>query len=57
MWDYYTGKVVFITGGSGFLGTALVYRLVTQAPVSHLYILCRGGLPYVGCMVSPTFDL
>ncbi|KAJ5337233.1 uncharacterized protein N7506_005255 [Penicillium brevicompactum] len=47
MWDFYTGKNLFITGGSGFLGTALIYRLVTQAPAAHLYILCRGGLPYV----------
>jgi FlaA1/EpsC-like NDP-sugar epimerase len=47
MWEFYTGKIVFITGGSGFVGTALVYRLVTQAPVAHLYILCRGGLLYV----------
>ncbi|KAK9852188.1 hypothetical protein MYU51_008525 [Penicillium brevicompactum] len=45
MWDFYTGKNLFITGGSGFLGTALIYRLVTQAPAAHLYILCRGGLP------------
>lgn len=47
MWDFYTGKNVFITGGSGFVGTALIYRLITQAPGAHLYVLCRGGLPYV----------
>lgn len=47
MWDFYTEKNLFITGGSGFLGTALIYRLVTQAPAARLYILCRGGLPYV----------
>ncbi|CAI7583443.1 unnamed protein product [Penicillium bialowiezense] len=45
MWDFYTGKNVFITGGSGFVGTALIYRLITQAPGAHLYVLCRGGLP------------
>ncbi|KAF7588092.1 hypothetical protein BBP40_006191 [Aspergillus hancockii] len=44
MWQHYLGKVLFITGGSGFLGTALIYRLVTQAPIAHIYVLCRGGL-------------
>ncbi|KAE8311600.1 male sterility protein-domain-containing protein [Aspergillus transmontanensis] len=45
MWEYYSGKVLFITGASGFLGTALVYRIISQAPVAHIYLLCRGGLP------------
>ena len=43
MWENYRGKVIFITGASGFLGTVLVYRLVTKAPVEHIYILARGG--------------
>lgn len=47
MWEYYSEKVVFITGGSGFLGTALVTRIVSRAPVAHIYVLCRGGLQYV----------
>ncbi|KAJ5367102.1 hypothetical protein N7541_001043 [Penicillium brevicompactum] len=42
MWDYYNDKIVFITGGTGFLGTALVYRLLTQTSVSHVYLLYRG---------------
>ncbi|KAE8368488.1 male sterility protein-domain-containing protein [Aspergillus caelatus] len=45
MWEYYSRKVLFITGASGFLGTALVYRIISQAPVAHIYLLCRGGLP------------
>ncbi|KAJ5726817.1 hypothetical protein N7493_005844 [Penicillium malachiteum] len=45
MWENFKDRVLFITGGSGFLGTTLVFRLVTQAPVAHIYILCRGGLP------------
>ncbi|THC88879.1 hypothetical protein EYZ11_011673 [Aspergillus tanneri] len=44
IWEYYAGKVIFITGGSGFLGTTLIYRLVKRAPVAHIYVLCRGGL-------------
>ncbi|KAF7592413.1 hypothetical protein BBP40_000261 [Aspergillus hancockii] len=47
MWAYYSGKVLFITGASGFLGTALVYRIISKAPVAHIYLLCRGGLPRV----------
>ncbi|CAI7640141.1 unnamed protein product [Penicillium glandicola] len=30
MWDYYNDKTIFITGGTGFLGTSIVYRLLTQ---------------------------
>ncbi|KAJ5187098.1 hypothetical protein N7449_010092 [Penicillium cf. viridicatum] len=44
MWDYYNDKTIFITGGTGFLGTAIVYRLLTQTSVSHVYMLCRGGM-------------
>ncbi|KAI9038874.1 putative male sterility domain-containing protein [Aspergillus affinis] len=44
MWDYFDDKCVLITGGSGFLGTAIVYRLVTHtAATSPIYVLCRGG--------------
>jgi fatty acyl-CoA reductase len=45
MWDYFAGQVVFLTGSSGFMGTAIAYRLLSQAPIAHLYLLCRGGLP------------
>ncbi|KGO73845.1 Male sterility, NAD-binding [Penicillium italicum] len=44
MWDYYNDKTIFITGGTGFLGTAIVYRLLTQTSVRHVYMLCRGGI-------------
>lgn len=37
------GKTIFLTGGSGFVGTALVWRLVTDCAVDHVYVLCRGG--------------
>ncbi|XHF97136.1 hypothetical protein AWENTII_000738 [Aspergillus wentii] len=42
MWEYYHGKVLFITGSSGFLGTALVHRIITQTSPAHIYLLCRG---------------
>ncbi|OQE42383.1 hypothetical protein PENCOP_c004G08077 [Penicillium coprophilum] len=44
MWDYYNDKTIFITGGTGFLGTAIVYRLLTQTSVCRIYMLCRGGI-------------
>lgn len=47
MWDYYNDKTIFITGGTGFLGTAVVYRLLTQTSVSRVYMLCRGGIGLV----------
>lgn len=44
LWDRFLGKNILITGGSGFLGTAIVYRLITKAaPPEKIYILCRGG--------------
>ncbi|EKV05130.1 NAD(P)-binding domain [Penicillium digitatum] len=44
MWNYYNDKTIFITGGTGFLGTAIVYRLLTQTSVRQIYMLCRGGI-------------
>lgn len=44
MWEKYSGKHILITGGSGFLGTALVHRIITKAPtVGRIYIICRNG--------------
>ncbi|KAJ5774024.1 hypothetical protein N7457_008920, partial [Penicillium paradoxum] len=44
MWDYYEGKSLFVTGGSGFLGTAIVHRLLTSTSTLRIYLLCRGGI-------------
>ncbi|CAG8303809.1 unnamed protein product [Penicillium salamii] len=43
MWQYFEAKNVLITGASGFLGTALVYRILTKAPIAHIYLITRGG--------------
>ncbi|KKK24453.1 hypothetical protein P175DRAFT_0356063 [Aspergillus ochraceoroseus IBT 24754] len=45
IWDHFDGKSVLITGASGFLGTALVHRIIDRTSASHLYLICRGGLP------------
>ncbi|KAJ5788564.1 hypothetical protein N7457_003554 [Penicillium paradoxum] len=43
IWDYYNGKTVFVTGGTGFIGTALLCRLLSQSSPERVYALCRGG--------------
>jgi uncharacterized protein YbjT (DUF2867 family) len=44
LWEKFQGKNILITGGSGFLGTAIVYRLVTKVvEPGKIYIVCRGG--------------
>ncbi|KAJ5803470.1 uncharacterized protein N7503_005920 [Penicillium pulvis] len=43
VWDYYNGKILFITGGTGVIGTALLYRLLTQSAPKRVYVLSRGG--------------
>ncbi|PLB44980.1 male sterility domain-containing protein [Aspergillus steynii IBT 23096] len=47
MWQFYAGKSVFITGASGFVGTAVAFRLLSQTSISHLFLLCRGGLAHL----------
>ncbi|KAJ3480799.1 hypothetical protein NLG97_g7979 [Lecanicillium saksenae] len=41
--SYYAGKQVFLTGGTGMLGLALVCRLIFDTPVERVYVLVRGG--------------
>ncbi|NNN18771.1 MAG: HAD-IB family hydrolase [Acidimicrobiaceae bacterium] len=41
--DRLTGKAVFITGSTGFLGTALVEKLLRTIPGCQLYLLIRPG--------------
>lgn len=47
VWEYYNGKILFITGGTGVIGTALLYRLLTQSAPKRVYVLSRGGYSWV----------
>lgn len=57
IWDYYHDKTLFITGGTGFIGTTVLYRLLTQASPKHIYVLCRGGYEYVPESIRPKVKL
>ncbi len=41
--DRLSGKAIFITGSTGFLGTALVEKLLRTIPGCHLFLLTRPG--------------
>ncbi|KAI9041305.1 uncharacterized protein KD926_006881 [Aspergillus affinis] len=43
MWDFYNGKSILLTGGTGFLGSTLLYRLVSKGNCGKIYIIFRGG--------------
>ncbi|KAJ5746599.1 hypothetical protein N7520_011781 [Penicillium odoratum] len=43
LWEYYNNKVLFVTGGTGVIGTAVLYRLLTQSTPKQVYVLSRGG--------------
>lgn len=41
--EYFSNRCVFVTGGTGFLGKFLVYRLLTTCPkLKKIYVLIRG---------------
>lgn len=56
MWEYFNDRVIFLTGGAGFIGTTVLFRILTQSSPKQVYVLCRGGYEYVSgdlsCAVS-----
>lgn len=40
--NYYKGKIIFITGVTGFMGKCLIEKLLRSCPeVKHIYVLMR----------------
>ncbi|XP_055612587.1 putative fatty acyl-CoA reductase CG5065 [Uranotaenia lowii] len=41
--DFYNGRDIFITGGSGFMGRVLIEKLLRSCPgLNRIFILIRG---------------
>lgn len=45
--DYFRDQSIFLTGGTGFLGLALIVKTLTTTQCRHLWLLVRGGEQYV----------
>lgn len=40
--QYFNGRTVFVTGGTGFMGKVLVWKLLKSCPgVKNIYVLIR----------------
>lgn len=40
--EWYSGRSIFITGGTGYMGKVLVEKLLRDcADINYIYILCR----------------
>jgi nucleoside-diphosphate-sugar epimerase len=45
--DWYRGQTVLLTGGTGFLGSCLLYKLTVQVPTRRVFVICRKSVEYV----------
>jgi hypothetical protein len=41
--EAFDGKIVFLTGATGMLGTASLVKITLDTTVARLYVLVRGG--------------
>lgn len=41
--EAFDGKIVFLTGATGMLGTALLVKVTLDTTIARLYVLVRGG--------------
>lgn len=39
--SFYSNQTVFLTGGTGGLGTCILHKLVTELPTKKIYVLVR----------------
>ncbi|CAB0020485.1 unnamed protein product, partial [Nesidiocoris tenuis] len=51
--DFYKGKNIFLTGGSGFVGVCLIEKLIRCTEVNKIYLLLR---PKKGKAASERLD-
>jgi thioester reductase-like protein len=42
--EWFRGQVVFLTGGTGNLGSCLLYKLAIQLPTAKIFVLVRGSV-------------
>eukprot|EP00796_Vickermania_ingenoplastis_P008011 gene8012-5569_t len=48
----FAGRTVFMTGGTGFVGKVLLYKILSEIPdIKRIYLLCRGKKPRRGTKV------
>ncbi|KAJ5287095.1 Male sterility NAD-binding [Penicillium angulare] len=43
MWGFYNDKTILLTGGTGFVGTSILYRILSQATPRRVFLLLRGS--------------
>lgn len=41
--QFYAQQTVLVTGATGFIGVALLQRLMLDTPIARVYLLVRGG--------------
>ncbi|KAJ0414375.1 male sterility protein-domain-containing protein [Aspergillus carlsbadensis] len=44
--DWYHDQTVFLTGGTGYLGACLLYKLTVQVPTHRVFVFCRKSVQH-----------